>query len=255
MNSIEEKIEQAPKVDFGNILSRSFEFFKEVWQEGFYHVLVSLIVVIPFVIVVYAPFIPIYIDMLDQSYYGGYNSYNEPFFVENPWMIFVYILVIFVMAIIMQVITIAITAHFYQVCKSKDLGTPPPQGGYFDAFRRDFGKVFMLSLATFGIALVATLLCYLPIFYAMVPLQLIVPIYAFNRELSVSDIIRAAFKLGNKYWITVFGLVIISSMIAQVGVLLCIIGVFFTAYFVHIPVYLFYKDSVGFDENVSQIEN
>jgi hypothetical protein len=81
----------------------------------------------------------------------------------------------------------------------------------------------------------------------MVPLQLLVAIFAFNPQLSVSEIIRASFKLGNKYWLTLFGLIIISSLIAQLGVLLCLVGVFITAYFIYVPLYLFYRDSVGVD--------
>lgn len=250
-STIFQKIENAGSVDFGGILSKSFEFFKDIWEEALYHALMSMIVVVPFIILVYAPFIPMYIEMLESSRYGGY--YNEPFFLDSPGLIIGYVVLILFLAIVMQVVTISIAAHFYRVCKAKDTGLPVEVGGYFDSLKEHFGKILILSLATFGIALLATLLCYLPIFYVMVPLQLIVPLYAFNKELEVSDLIKAAFKLGNKFWITVFGLVIISSMIAQVGIILCIVGVFFTAYFVHIPMYFFYKDSVGFDEVSEEI--
>ena len=98
-----------------------------------------------------------------------------------------------------------------------------------------------------GIALLASLLCYLPLLYVIVPLQLLIPLYAFNRETSASELINSSFKLGNKYWLTVFGLIIISQFLAQLGVILCFIGLFFTVNFVHVPIYLFYKDSLGFD--------
>ena len=91
------------------------------------------------------------------------------------------------------------------------------------------------------------MLCYLPIFYVMVPLQLMIVIFAFNDKLSVSDIISISFKLGNKFWLLVFGLIIVSSMIAQLGIIICFIGVFFTAYFAHIPIYYFYKETIGFN--------
>ena len=83
----------------------------------------------------------------------------------------------------------------------------------------------------------------------MVPLQLLVLFFAFNPELSVSEIVKASFKLGNKYWLIIFGLTFISSLIAQIGILLCIVGVFFTAYFVHVPMYFLYKDTIGFDSD------
>jgi hypothetical protein len=150
----------------------------------------------------------------------------------------------------MQGVSIAIKAHFFQVCKNEDMGSPKESGSYFTFLKgTNFSKVFMLSLATFGISLAALLLCYLPIFYVMVPLQLIIVIFAFNHELSVSDIITVSFKLGNKFWLLLFGLIIISSLIAQLGVILCFVGLFFTAYFVHIPIYYFYKDTIGFNDD------
>jgi len=70
-------------------------------------------------------------------------------------------------------------------------------------------------------------------------------------EMSVSNIITVSFKLGNKFWLLLllllFGLIIISSLIAQLGIILCFVGLFFTAYFVHIPIYYFYKDTIGFN--------
>ena len=152
-----------------------------------------------------------------------------------------------VVIFIVQAIAFGITAHFLKVLQKEDTGHPEEVGGYFDLIKGNYQKLLILSLATFGIALLAILLCYLPIFYVMVPLQLLVLFYAFNPELKVNEIIKASFKLGNKYWLTIFGLVIISSIIAQLGILLCIVGVFFTAYFVHIPMYYVYKDSIGFD--------
>mgnify|MGYP003676731313 FL=1 len=97
-----------------------------------------------------------------------------------------------------------------------------------------------------GIAIVAALLCYLPIFYVMVPLQLFAVLFTFNQDLSVSQIIKAAFKLGHKFWLIIFGIVMISSMIAQLGIIFCFVGVFVTQLFVHIPIYYIYKSTIGF---------
>ena len=46
-------------------------------------------------------------------------------------------------------------------------------------------KVIILSLATLGISIAAMLLCIIPLFYVMVPLQLLVIMFAFNPKLSV----------------------------------------------------------------------
>jgi uncharacterized membrane protein len=82
--------------------------------------------------------------------------------------------------------------------------------------------------------------------------------FAFNPDLSVGDIVKASFGLGNKKWLISFGLLIVSSLLAQiVGLLLCLVGVFFTAAFVYHPTYLIYKHVIGFDETneILEIEN
>lgn len=243
-NKIFQKIETAATPDFGNILSRSFDLFKKVWMESFLHILITMLAVIPFVIVIYIPIIP---SIIGSVKYGASENINP--FMDYPLIMVVgYFVLLFILIIIMQGVSIAIIAHFFQVCKKEDLGSSEEVGGYFSFLKgENFSKVFMLSLATFGISIAAILLCYLPIFYVMVPLQLMVVIFAFNDKLSVSDIINLSFKLGNKFWLLLFGIIIISSMIAQLGVILCFVGLFFTAYFAYIPIYYFYKDTIGFN--------
>ncbi len=241
------KIEKAPKVDFGEILTRSFELFKNVWVQGIFHGLLTMAVVIPFILLIYLPFIPMYVEAFTPSIDG---TYYEPTIDFTTPQIIGYVVLIIVFLFIMQLLTIVIVSHFYQVCKRGDTGTPETVGGYF-VYLKYWKKIMVLSLATFGIALLAMMLCYFPLFYVIVPLQLLVPIFAFNPKLSVSDIIKASFKLGNKFWFILFGIIIVSNLIAQLGIVLCFIGVIVTAYFVHIPVYYFYKDTIGFEETNS----
>jgi uncharacterized protein (DUF927 family) len=82
-------------------------------------------------------------------------------------------------------------------------------------------------------------------------------IYAFNPDLSISEIIKLSFDLGNKKWLITFGIVIVASLLAGiVGMLMCLVGIYITASFSYLPPYLIYKDVVGFeDENENpQIE-
>ncbi len=242
-----QKIETAKSPDFGDVLSKSFDLFKKVWMDGFLHLLVTTLVAIPVIIIMYLPFIPIFIASAQS---GGNLENFQPNFDYPILMIIGYAVLLFVLILFTQVLSIGITAHYFKVCKIKDLDSQEDDGGYFSYLKGvNFGKLFMLSLATFGIAIAAIVLCYLPIFYVMVPLQLIVVIFAFNDNLSVSEIILVSFKLGNKFWLLVFGLIIVSSMIAQLGVILCFVGIFFTAYFVHIPIYYFYKETIGFGDD------
>ena len=70
--------------------------------------------------------------------------------------------------------------------------------------------------------------------------------FAFDEELSAMEITKASFNLGNKNWLVIFGLVLVTGLIAQLGVILCLVGVLFTAMLSKIPVYFIYKEAIGF---------
>ena len=106
---------------------------------------------------------------------------------------------------------------------------------YLDIVRNNFKRLLQLSLATFGIVSLAVLFYCLPVFYVIVPLSLIGVFYAFNQDLSAIDVIKACFKFANKFWLIIFGLIFISSIIAQAGIILCNVSEFFTAYFMDLP--------------------
>lgn len=254
---LESKIEQSKSFDFGDVLSRSIDLFKKVWVEGFVHLLIMMVISLPVIVLTY---ITMFV-MFGANYFlasGGNPDYmqNQDFDpVMIPSMVGFGLLILLVSAI-MQTFNISIMAHFYQVCKSKDLGTPLPQGGYFSYLKNgNFKKLLVLSFATMGIAVLAVLLCYIPLFYVIVPLTLLLVIYTFNPELTVKELLKASFKLGNKYWLMTFLLLLVSGFIAYLGVLACGIGMFFTAMFARLPLYYIYKDTIGFDElEVKQIE-
>ena len=84
----------------------------------------------------------------------------------------------------------------------------------------------------------------------MIPLQFIAIIFAFNPDLSVKELITVCFNIGTKKWGITFLLTIVCSLLAQfAGLLLCGIGVIFTASFVYLPVYFIYKEVIGFHED------
>ena len=236
-----QKIEKANKPDFGDVLSKSFELFKKVWEQALYHVLITMVIVVPVMVLFYVPYF-IFIFSL-----GGQDTYGTTGDLYIPGLI-IYAVVVFILIFIVQAIVLGITVHFFLVLKKVDNEETKEVGNYLDIVRNNFKKLLQLSLATFGIAILATLLCYLPIFYVMVPLNLVGVFYAFNQDLSATDVIKACFIFGNKFWLIIFGLILISSIIAQAGIILCFVGVFFTAYFIHLPLYYLYKDSIGFEE-------
>jgi hypothetical protein len=243
------KIAQMSSFNFGDVLSQSIDLFKKVWVEGFVHLLLIFVVTIPAIVIMYISVIALFgLDYILVTGVPGAISGDEFSFAMLPALLGGFLLTVFVAAV-MQTFSIAIMAHFYKVCKNADMGTNTDTGGYFSFLMNgNFKKVLALSFTMMGVTLLAALLCYFPLFYVIVPMSLVLVIFAFNPELSVTELIRAAFKMGNKIWLATFGMIILAGIIAQLGVIACGIGVFFTAIFSRIPVYYIYKSTIGFDE-------
>jgi hypothetical protein len=236
------KTQNAKRLDFGDIFNKSIELFKKVWVQGLVMLLLTMVLMLPFYLLMYLPMIAS--GLMDpMAFQHGYDS-DLSFVVMIPMILLGLLFSLFAM-----VISFGMKASFYRICKFKDLNEATSEDYFYYLKRPYLGKVIMLSLMTFGISLLATLLCVLPIFYVIVPISLMNVIFAFNPELSASNIVKAGFDLGNKKWLITFGLIIVSSLLAQiVGMLMCFIGVFVTASFSYLPAYFIYKDSVGFED-------
>ncbi|MEL6811302.1 MAG: hypothetical protein AAFP76_08215, partial [Bacteroidota bacterium] len=177
--------------------------------------------------------------------YGNYQSQPEP----PVGIIILTAILYFAVIMVAQAVSYAIYAHFFHHMKKVDTHSNEDIGGYFSFLKGDkLTKALGLSVATIVISIVATLLCVIPLFYVIVPLNLLAVIFAFHSDLSVTDIIKACFNLGNRFWLLFFGLIIVSSLIAQLGILACGIGVFFTASYVQVVLYYIYKDTIGLQE-------
>jgi len=48
----------------------------------------------------------------------------------------------------------------------------------------------------------------------------------------------------------IFGLVIVMGLLAEFGIILCCIGILFTAMLARVPAYYIYKDGVGFKKEI-----
>lgn len=247
---IEQKINENKSVDFGDIFNKSFELFKKTWQQGLLYMLLSIGIVLCVMALI---MIPLFVTgIFDPAVFESLESGNPDF----KGIIMLY-LVMFPAIFVASTFSMLLNAAFYRIVKQIEieaLETPVASFGMF--FKSEYiTKAFVLSLLTMVIAIVAALACYLPLFYVMIPLTYVVVIFAFNPEMSVSDIIKLSFKLGTKKWLVTFGLVIVASILAEVvGLLLCGIGVFVTASFVYLPTYYIYKEVVGFDENTVEID-
>jgi hypothetical protein len=244
---IQSRIQNARDLDFGTLFSQSIELFKKIWVQGLVTLLLNMVLAIPVFMVVYIPLIFIGFFEAYGANYDPYDPYSQP---ELSPVMFIGVAIVYVFLIIaISTIGFGLKAAFYRICKLKDLNQMGRED-YFYFFKKPYlTKTIKLGLAFSGLSTLATLLCFLPIIYVIVPLSFMVIVYAFNPELSVSKIIKLGFDLGNKKWLIAFGLMFVSGLVAGiVGMLMCFVGIYVTSSFSYLPHYFIYKGVVGFDD-------
>ncbi|WP_369997614.1 hypothetical protein [Winogradskyella sp.] len=251
ITEIQRRIQNAKDLDFGTIFNQSIELFKKVWVQGLVVLLLNMVLAIPLMMLIYIPmiFTGLFEAYTNSYAYGAYDPYySQP--EISPLTMLVLIVLYLIAMFGISVIGVGLKCAFYRICKLKDLEQMGKED-YFYFFKKPYlGKTIRLGLAYIGITLIATLLCFLPIIYAIVPLTYMFVVYAFNPDKSVSEIIKLSFDLGNKKWLLTFGLIIVSGLLAGiVGFIMCFVGVYVTASFSYLPPYLIYKEVVGFEDD------
>lgn len=251
-SELQSRINNNKALDFGTIFNQSIELFKKVWLQGLLVIILTMGLMMPFYIIFYFPLMGM--GVLDPN---AMQQGQDPNFA----MMIIYYVMQLVLGFVASVISFGFKAAFYRICKNKDLGLDDSDD-YFYYFKKPyFGKVIKLGAISYGIAIVAMMLCGLPLIYAIVPIAFINVIFAFNPELSDSEIVKASFSIGNKKWLLTFGLMFVAGLLAGiVGLVMCIVGIFVTSAFSYIPLYFIYKESIGFDnddeiQNIGKIEN
>ena len=166
-------------------------------------------------------------------------------------LIWIYLL-IFVVSIVSSLLYLG----FYRIIKEMDHGNPFVVTDFFYFFKSPvLGKAIVLLLAYTGIAILAALLCFFPLIYAIIPLMFMLPVFVYNSHLSTSEIIKVAFALGNKKWgITFLILMLNIILFYAVSFVTCGLGALFISCFLYLPQYIIYKKVIGFDtpESVAQ---
>lgn len=250
IETIQQKIQQSKALDFGSIFSEAFELFKKTWLQGFLLQLFSILVMLPLIIVFYVPFIAMIIAE-QESGYSDTDAFNEFF----AGMSVVYILFLIVGVCVLATVTYALTAAYFRMVKKLDDGELVKTSEFFYFLKMPYlKKIFVIMLIAILIAIPSALLCYIPFIYVIVPMAFFFIFFAFNPDLSVGDIIKASFLLGNKKWLITFGLLFVMYIIVLVLTMVtCGLGQLFVQSILFHPLYLIYKYSIGFDEK-SEIE-
>lgn len=239
VETVNQKISERPSLEFGSMFSRSIDLFKKVWLQGFITLLLTFITILPFYVMIYIPMIA-----------AGITD-PEMLRSEDPPAIVVISMVILFPVFLIGIVTfgLALNAAFLKICKQKDLNETASDD-YFYFFKDGrLGRILLLSLILLGLGLVGMLACGIGIIYLVVPISLFPAFLAFNEELTAMEIVKSSFTLGNKNWLVIFGLVIVMGIVAELGVLLCCVGILFTAMLSKIPTYYMYKDGVGFEQS------
>lgn len=249
MTNLLDKIEKAKALDFGTIFNQSIELFKKVWVQGLVMLLLTILLMVPFYIIMYVPMLAM--GLMDSETLQNMEHIQD----FNPLLLIPFFIFIMLVSFFAMVISFGLKASFFRICKMKDLQEMGSDDYFYYLKRPHLGKVIKLSLVTFGITIAAMLLCVFPVFYVMIPIALINVVFAFSPELSTSEIIKAGFKLGNKKWLITFGLMVVSGFLAGiVGMMMCCIGIYVTAAFTYLPLYFIYKESVGFDKEITELQ-
>lgn len=241
--SLQEKINKAKDLDFGTIINDTIELFKKVWVKGF--LMILFIVIIAFCLTFV--FSAMGISSQNFQFTEGFSfDLFFDFYVKNA-------LYSIPQTILVSTITLAFIAAFYRICRDITVEGKATDD-YFYFFKKEyFSKVFMLGIIYTAIATAAQLLFLVPYIYALVPLSYFAVVLANNPHLSETEIIKISFALGNKKWLITFGTMFVAGILGMLGIIGCGIGILLTLSIVYLPVFLIYRDVVGF-EDTSEID-
>jgi hypothetical protein len=244
LSEIQQKISNAPALDFGDIFNKSIDLFKKGWLYGLLLQLFVLIIMLPFIIILYVPFV---MSILAQSKSG--HIHPDTFGSMFAGFTIFYIAIFILGILAATVFQLALQAAFFRIMNRIDEGREVKAADLFYFLKaKYFGSVTLLMLATVLISVIAALLCYVPLIYAMIPLSFFTIVFAFNSEMSIGDIVKISFSLGTKKWLISFGLFIVAYLLVVLLTLLtCGIGSLFLSPFIYLPLYFVYKQVIGFD--------
>ena len=143
--SLQNKIDNAKELDFGNILNRTFDLYKKTWSQGFILILLGVLVITPFIVLV---FMPTYLSMVEQAASGDYDYSTPNYFRQSQPESFRYMelgLTFFI-----SFITTGLLAGFYRIIKRIDFGESYKFLDFLYFFKmKNLGKMFAIASFSF----------------------------------------------------------------------------------------------------------
>ena len=242
--SLLSKIQVASTIDFGDLFNESVTLFKKVWVQGLILQLFSVLIMLPFIIIFYVPYFELVLENTSNGVMDSAALGQELIDAYGSSLLWIYLVML-----LCSLVSYVLNLGFYRIVKQIDHGQAFVFSELFHFFKAaSIGKSFGLAVTHMFISILATLLCFLPIIYAIVPLMFLLPVFAYNSDLSISEIVKVSFTLGNKKWGIVFLTLILNVILIYVIALVtCGLGTLFVSCFLYLPQYIIYKKVIGFD--------
>lgn len=239
--TLKQKITTTTLIDFSDLFNDSINLYKKVWLQGVLFQLMNILISLPLLIVNYEIF-----EWETRDTSAGallFNELNEnllstPSFSDLAFWYLMLFITIFISTIL--------SFGFYRVVNHMDTDEQFKLSDFFYYLKGDqFGKSILIILSNFGIAILATLMCVLPLFYVMIPLMFVAPMFAYNTELSVSEILKLSFQLGHKKWgITIVITILNGIFLYLITIFTCGLGSLFFGCILQLPIYIIYKKTL-----------
>ena len=249
-NIISKKIAEAPKIDFADLFNESVQVFKKVWLQGFLLQLLTIGISISLMFLNFSMFQDEGVDFNAQ--YNIQNILTDDAMTQQHGSA---LILYYLLTIVVGIISSLLSFGFFKVVGQMDQGQDFMFSDFFYFFRNGrFTKSFLLVLANFGVAILAVLMCVLPIFYVMIPLMFITPFYVYNSELSISEVLKSSFALGHKKWGITFAITLLNIITLYILIICtCGLGALFFGCFLQIPIYVLYKKIISFESLENQL--
>ena len=253
--SLLSKIQSSSNIDFGDLFNESVSMFKKVWVQGLILQLLSGLIILPLIVSFYSPYYKLAFKansngIVDSSAYG--QELVDAYSVSAVLWLYLFL-------IIASLLSYVLYLGFYRTIRQIDQGQAFVFSELFYFFKAaSIRKSLGLALTYVLISAISALLCFIPLLYTIVPLMFLFPVFAYNFELSISEIVKVSFALGKKKWGITFVTLFLNGMLIYVVSLLTLgLGALFVSCFLYLPQYIIYKKIIGFDiakANVQSIE-
>ncbi|WP_179352006.1 hypothetical protein [Winogradskyella vidalii] len=199
-------IEFRKERDFSSILSDTFGFIRNEFK--------------PFIKTIFniaGPAIIIFMTTLAAyNYVSGdmfnFSTFGQPDYSSSNIILVAVTAICYLIAAIVAYIFSVSAALFYIKDYVEHKGVVDPiavKNNVHQSFWSFFGLSFLKGITI----IIATMLCVLPVLYAMVPMAIVFSIYVFQPKMSTSDAFSQSFKLVNIDFWTAFGAFIVFGII------------------------------------------